>query len=90
MEPFGSYIRKKFDENGNPPEAAERYAYDYLYDSTRTVALEQAEKDRYAISGRYTSTYSSEIPLGAFNIPQGAVRVMAGGQLLVEGIDYQR
>lgn len=88
LEPFGDYLRGKFDEGGNPPETANKYVYDYLYDSTRFVALEFPEQNRYFIRGQYKSNLSSEISLGAFNIPKGAVRVNAGGQMLREDIDY--
>lgn len=88
LEPFGNYLRGKFDEGGNPPETANKYVYDYLYDSTRFVALEFPEQNRYFIRGQYKSNLSSEISLGAFNIPKGAVRVNAGGQVLREDIDY--
>ena len=30
----------------------------------------------------------SGIPIGAFNVPRGSVKVTAGGRVLVEGIDY--
>ena len=28
------------------------------------------------------------IPIGAFNVPRGSVKVTAGGRVLVEGVDY--
>src|SRR5690606_20719028 len=38
--------------------------------------------------GRYTSSGGDGIPIGAFNVPRGSVRVTAGGRVLVEGVDY--
>ncbi len=87
LEPFGSHLREQFEKNGEDA-LADKYAYDEIYDSTRIVALETPENNRFLISGRFKSNISSEISLGAFNIPQGSVRVTAGGQQLVEGFDY--
>ncbi len=89
LEPFGDHIRNEFLENGNLEEMANQYAYDYLYDSTKTVAADFPEFNRFFIRGEYKSEVSSEISLGAFNLPQGSVRVTAGGRVLQEGIDYQ-
>ncbi|MBS1566939.1 MAG: cell surface protein SprA, partial [Bacteroidetes bacterium] len=44
--------------------------------------------DRYVISGKAKGTSTSEISLGAFNVPQGSVSVTSGGTVLKEGIDY--
>jgi hypothetical protein len=63
--------------------------YQELYDSTLFLAREFPEKNRFIIKGSYKSSVSSEISLGAFNIPPGSVRVTAGGQLLEEGLDYE-
>lgn len=87
LEPFGGHLRNQFERNGEDA-LADKYAYDELYDSTRIVALEFPENNRFLISGRFKSNISSEISLGAFNIPQGSVRVTAGGQTLIEGQDY--
>jgi cell surface protein SprA len=90
LEPFGSSLSKFFvDANGNVDPSAEKYIYQPLYDSTVTAARERAELNRYIIKGTYKSAFSSEISLGAFNIPRGSVRVTAGGQQLVEGRDFQ-
>ena len=40
------------------------------------------------MKGRYKSEGSNGIPIGAFNVPRGSVRVTAGGRQLQEGIDY--
>ncbi|MEZ4886205.1 MAG: cell surface protein SprA [Chitinophagales bacterium] len=87
LEPFGGRLRDQFEKNGEAA-LADKYAYDEIYDSTRIVALEFPENNRFLIRGRFKSNISSEISLGAFNIPQGSVRVTAGGQQLVEGFDY--
>ncbi len=85
-EPFGNNLRSKFAAADYP--TANKYIYQELYDSTRTVALQLPEKNRFKIKGSYKSSGGSEISLNALNIPQGAVAVTANGQKLVENTDY--
>lgn len=90
LEPFGDHLRAKFTDppNNNTEELANQYVYDYLYDSTKTVAADFPEFNRFVIRGTYKSSVSSEISLGAFNIPRNSITVTAGGQVLTEGTDY--
>jgi cell surface protein SprA len=83
-EPFGPYLRSKFTDS----LSAQPYAYDALYDSTRIFAIQQAEKNKFSLKGSYVSKFGSDIPLNAINIPQGSVKVTAGGAPLVENVDY--
>lgn len=93
VEPFGEYL---FDVLGggdyenessyNPNQ--EKYVYDVLYKSTKTAALDESEKNKFKLKGSYKSSGSDGISIGSFNVPQGSVRVTAGGRLLVEGVDY--
>ena len=85
VQPFGKDLLAAF---GSTPSNATPYLYQQLYDSVPTVALEFPQFDRYIIAGTYQSSTSSVISLGAFNIPQGSVKVTAGGQQLVENQDY--
>ena len=74
---------------GSPYNAnQEKYVYDILYKETKTAALDEAEKNKFQIKGRYKSSGGDGIPLGAFNVPRGSVIVTAGGRTLVEGQDY--
>ena len=74
---------------GSPYNAnQEKYVYDILYKQTKTAALDEAEKNKFQIKGRYKSSGGDGIPLGAFNVPRGSVIVTAGGRTLVEGQDY--
>ena len=50
--------------------------------------LEENEKNKFLIKGRYKSSGGDGIPLGAFNVPRGSVKVTAGGRVLIEGVDY--
>lgn len=84
VEPFGSYLKKVV---GNP-DIAERYMFQELYDSTRTIARQIAEKNKYIISGQYKASREDEISLGSYNVPRGSVVVTAGGVKLTEGSDY--
>ncbi len=85
LEPFGSALEGAI---GNP-NLAQKYTYPMLYDSTITRAREYPEFNRFTLKGSYKSSVSSEISLGAFNLPQGSVRVSAGGTQLDEGSDYE-
>ncbi len=84
LEPFGSSLANKFDD---PAEASE-FVFQQLYDSSVFIAREYPDLNRFTIRARFKSSASNEYSLGAFNVPQGSVRVTAGGQLLVEGRDY--
>jgi len=84
LEPFGTSLADRLEDDIEEP-----YIYQELYDSTLFLAREFQEKNRYTIRGEYKSSVSSEISLGAFNIPRGSVTVTAGGQILREGIDYE-
>jgi len=89
LEPFGSYISQKIIEAGGSTVVAERYGYPQLYDLTPFRAREFQQFNRFTLKGTYKSSTSAEISLGTFNLPQGSVRVTAGGQQLREGVDYQ-
>jgi cell surface protein SprA len=86
LEPFGSDLRPALGGNSQDER---KYLYQVLYDSTKTVARQFQQQNRYIMRGSYRSASSSEIFLGGFNIPQGSVTVSAGGQRLVENADYQ-
>jgi cell surface protein SprA len=105
VEPFGEYLFNKLRNNPsenydddldetdselstyNPNQV--KYVYKNLYASTKTVALEDADKNKFQLKGRYKSTGGGGIPIGAFNVPRGSVTVTAGGRQLIEGVDYQ-
>jgi cell surface protein SprA len=86
LQPFGNDLAPAL---GSDATLQRKYLYNVLYDSTKTVALQFQQNDRYIMRGSYKSSTSSEIFLGGFNIPPGSVTVSAGGQRLVENQDYQ-
>lgn len=84
VEPFGSFLTNVIGDSA----VARPFAYTELYDSTRTIAKQVAEHNKFVIKGRYKATKSDEIVLNTSGIPQGSVVVTAGGQVLTEGTDY--
>jgi cell surface protein SprA len=85
LEPFGTTLKRKIDEAGGVDTL---FVYQQLYDSTIVKAREFPELNRYTLKGKAKTSTSSDISLGAFNIPPGSVRVTAGGQVLKENEDY--
>ncbi|MBQ8050200.1 MAG: cell surface protein SprA [Bacteroidaceae bacterium] len=83
-EPFGEHLRQWI---GND-QLAQKYCFPELYDSTKTVAKQIAEHDKYLLTGRYKGTNGSQIDLGATNIAPNSVVVTAGGVTLTENSDY--
>lgn len=89
LEPFGKDLLPAVTENGVVDRVLQaKYIYQVLYDSTKTVAQQSQQNDRYIMRGSYKSSSSSDIFLGGFNIPPGSVTVSAGGTKLVENQDY--
>ncbi|MDR2918552.1 MAG: cell surface protein SprA [Tannerella sp.] len=84
VEPFGSHLSSAI---GNA-SIANRYVYQELYDSTKTVAQQIAEKNKFVLRGEYRASSGSEIVLGATNVARGSVVVTAGGTTLTENVDY--
>lgn len=85
VEPFGNYLRSKIGNDA----IADKYVFQELYDSTKTVAKQMAEKDKFYLIGEYTGSSANVIQTGSTNIPRGSVVVTAGGVTLTENVDYQ-
>lgn len=85
LEPFGSHLKKAL---GNSETLASKYVFQSLYDSLKTVAQEDAELNKYYLTGEYRATSGSQIKLNAMNVPRGSVKVTAGGRELVENVDF--
>jgi len=84
LEPFGEYLRKKLNDEA----LADQYCYDSLYRLTKSEAQQYPAKNKYLLEGYYKSSSGSEISLNALNVPQGSVKVTAGGIPLTENVDY--
>lgn len=95
VEPFGEFLFNLLgggnydveDDQGYNVNQ-QKYVFRNMYAQTKASSLEDADKNRFLLKGRYKSEGSSGIPIGAFNVPRGSVRVTAGGRQLQEGIDY--
>jgi len=85
LEPFGSSLKAQFCNN---IPLANKYIYQELYDTTRVIAQQHAEKNKFSLHGSYQSSAGNDIPLNAVNVPQGSVKVTAGGVPLRENVDY--
>ncbi len=84
IEPFGKDLRAILADTFY----ASKYCFDSLYTLTKTEAQQYPDKNKYLLEGFYKSASGSEISLGGFNIPQGSVKVTAGGIPLTENVDY--
>ena len=87
-EPFGKGLKDQLIAHGMESLLAEKYSYSELYDTTKTAAKQVAEKNRFLMTGHFQGSSNNVISLGAYNVPQGSVKVTAGGVQLVEGVDY--
>ncbi|OCB74520.1 cell surface protein SprA [Flavobacterium crassostreae] len=96
-EPFGELLFSKLSnpqsaENYKDPTTynanQKKYVFRNMYRNTQSGALQDSDKNKFLLRGKYKSTGSDGIPIGAFNVPQGSVVVTAAGRILVEGIDY--
>ncbi|MCD0472776.1 cell surface protein SprA [Flavobacterium sp. EDS] len=95
-EPFGERLFTKLSNNAgedyrntstyNPNQS--KYVFRNMYSNTQSGALQDSDKNKFLLRGKYKSTGGDGIPIGAFNVPQGSVVVTAAGRVLVEGIDY--
>ncbi|MCK9482329.1 MAG: cell surface protein SprA [Bacteroidia bacterium] len=84
-EPFGRYLKSKF---GNDSLLADKYVFNALYDSTKSLATQDVAKNKFFLKGKYKGTSSAEIMLNSMNVPPGSVQVFANGNKLREGSDY--
>ena len=88
VAPFGKTLEDKLQAAGIPQVTIDKVVFNELYDSTKTAAQQIPSKNRFVFKGEYKSSISSDIPLNALNVPEGAVSVTAGGIRLTEGLDY--
>lgn len=99
VEPFGKHLFDKlrsesptFPEDYDDPTTYNanqaKYVFRTLYSNSQAKALQDSDKNKFELRGKYKSTGGDGISIGAFNVPQGSVVVTAGGRVLIEGIDY--
>ncbi|MEY4382641.1 MAG: hypothetical protein RI995_183, partial [Bacteroidota bacterium] len=96
-EPFGELLFSKLSNTGSGEKYSDvdtynpnqkKYVFRNMYRNTQSGALQESEKNKFLLRGKYKSSTGDGIPIGAFNVPQGSVKVSAAGRILVEGIDY--
>ena len=95
-EPFGELLFSKLStgtgENYKDVNTyntnQKKYVFRNMYSNTQSGALQDSDKNKFLLRGKYKSTGGDGIPIGAFNVPRGSVVVTAGGRVLIEGIDY--
>ena len=95
VEPFGKHLFEKLrsnageDYNGGIYNVNQsKYVFRNMYRKTQSNALQDSDKNKFQLKGKFKSTAGDGIPIGAFNVPKGSVVVTAGGRVLVEGLDY--
>ena len=88
LEPFGSNLRKELQARGLAEADVRKYVFTELYDSTLVRARQVAERNRFSIGGTYVASTGSSIQLNAMQVSPGSVKVTAGGQPLVENVDF--
>jgi cell surface protein SprA len=96
LEPFNKPLSTLFDNKVADPQINydmtsfldNKYLYDTLYHTTQVEASLITTKNKFYILGTFKAGSGREIPIQAFNITPGSVKVFAGGTPLREGIDY--
>lgn len=84
LEPFGKHLADSIQDQA----LIDKYVFQALYDSTRTIAEQDAERNKFMLMGSYKGASGSDILLNTFNLTPGSVKVTAGGRELVENVDY--
>ena len=96
VEPFGEHLFKKLSLNASEDYHNEatynanqsKYVFRSLYTKSYAKALQESEKNKFQLKGRYRSQGSDGIYVGSSNLQPGSVVVTAGGRTLAEGVDY--
>ncbi len=99
VEPFGKTLFEKLRNNSTEDYSADptsiayntnqkKYVFKSMYRNTQAAAIQDSEKNKFQLKGKFKSAGGGGIPIGAYNVPKGSVVVTAGGRVLVEGVDY--
>ena len=88
LEPFGKNLEDLFVPQTEDPLVA-KYVFNDMYDETLADARNNANKNKFFLSGKIQSSAGNEIALPGINIAEGSVSVTAGGTPLTEGLDYR-
>lgn len=82
VEPFGQHLAQAVGNADSP------YVFEEIYNQLPNTLDAENLAQRYSLTGRYKGEVGGGIPLGAFNVPEGSVKVTANGMELIEGVDY--
>lgn len=99
VEPFGKTLFEKLRTNPSENYNADpltglynanqtKYVFRNMYRTTQSASLQDGDKNKFQLKGKFKSSGGDGIPIGAYNVPRGSVVVTAGGRVLVEGVDY--
>jgi len=77
LEPFGRNIPDELDE----------FAYQDVYDTTKTFARQNKIDDKWLMTGKQSGEASAVYQLG-FNVVENSARVLLDGRELTAGVDY--
>lgn len=96
VEPFGEYLFKKLSVNGSEDYDNEitynsnqaKYVYRSLYRKSWAKAMQDSDKNKFQLKGKYRTGGTDGIYVGSSNLQQGSVVVTSGGRTLSEGADY--
>ncbi len=97
VEPFGKLLFEKlknpsslenYDDVNTYNANQKKYVFTNLYKKTQALALQDSDKNKFQLRGKFKSSGGEGISLGSANVPQGSVVVTAGGRVLQEGVDY--
>ena len=95
VEPFGKHLFNKLgtgSEDYTIPASynanQDKYVFRRMYASSQADALQDSQKNKFVLRGKFKSAGGGGIPIGGFNLPRGSVIVTAGGRRLIEGVDY--
>ena len=80
VEPFGSHLYNKI---GND-EVAQKYIYRELYDSTKIIAQQYPEKNRFRLSGEYTASSGSDFNSNMLLMSQTQRKTLMGINFLYD------
>ena len=75
LQPFGKHLADSLSD----PALIDKYTFQSLYDSTQTYAEQDAEHNKFRLTGTYKGTSGSDIPLNAINVAQGSVKSISRG-----------
>ncbi|TGD57261.1 cell surface protein SprA [Flavobacterium humi] len=95
-EPFGKLLFDKlsagpgedYNNINTYNDNQKKYVFRNLYYKTQAIALQDSDKNKFQLKGKFKSSGGDGISLGAANVPRGSVVVTAGGRVLQEGVDY--